>query len=303
MLLSKRAAGDYRSGFYNFKFNDDNRLLASAGHHDLYQGRTNFNSSRVAILDDKGFFLSSDHLNFSSSDYGPGPSRRLTLDHDGLLRLYSLNEFPRADPEDWSRGCRPEFNLTCATGSVDFIELRHTDYYGNDLDSYNCSCQGFGFHRKICYPKYALLNGHRMPRILVRMYIKVPTSMAVREQMAIMIILGWRFIRRIHRNLGPAENGHRFQFEVGFRRFTYAELKAMTRNFNEEIGRGGFGSVYRGPSGRRQNGDGPRSMTAALIRWAGRGRQSRNLPPIQWCPALLIVGFKLRLGDGRLAPA
>ncbi|CAA7401058.1 unnamed protein product [Spirodela intermedia] len=29
MLLSERAAGDYRSGFYNFKFNDDNVLYTS----------------------------------------------------------------------------------------------------------------------------------------------------------------------------------------------------------------------------------------------------------------------------------
>ncbi|CAA6664478.1 unnamed protein product [Spirodela intermedia] len=63
---------------------------------------------------------------------------------------------------------------------------------------------------------------------------------------AIMIILGWRFVRRAHRSLGPAEMGYRCQLVVGFRRFTYAQLKAMTRNFSKEIGNGGFGSVYRG---------------------------------------------------------
>ena len=30
------------------------------------------------------------------------------------------------------------------------------------------------------------------------------------------------------------------------RKFTYKELKAMTANFKEEIGRGGFGSVFLG---------------------------------------------------------
>ncbi|CAA7401062.1 unnamed protein product [Spirodela intermedia] len=352
MLLSKRAAGDYCSGFYNFKFNDDNVLYLIYNGPEISSvywppqdtaiytnGRTNFNSSRVATLDDKGFFLSSDHLNFSSSDYGPGPSRRLTLDHDGLLRLYSLNEttgdwaavwlpdikvcevhglcgaygictylpepmctcppgFHRADPEDWSRGCRPEFNLTCATGSVNFIRFRHTDYYGNDLEYRNNAtlnscrracwddprCQGFGIRGKNCYPKYALLNGQRTPSNTNRMYIKVPASTGVRKEdggalihsglqcsdrslpisrspylkylvgfvgalgalEAIMIILGWRFVRRAHRSLGPAEMGYRCQLVVGFRRFTYAELKAMTRNFSKEIGNGGFGSVYRG---------------------------------------------------------
>ena len=32
----------------------------------------------------------------------------------------------------------------------------------------------------------------------------------------------------------------------GNRQFTYKELKLMTANFKEEIGRGGFGSVFLG---------------------------------------------------------
>lgn len=37
-----------------------------------------------------------------------------------------------------------------------------------------------------------------------------------------------------------------------FRRFTYQELKEATGNFNEEIGRGGSGIVYRGVLDRKQ---------------------------------------------------
>ncbi|KAL7195225.1 hypothetical protein ACSBR1_035443 [Camellia fascicularis] len=33
---------------------------------------------------------------------------------------------------------------------------------------------------------------------------------------------------------------------LGFKRFTYAELKRATLNFKQEIGKGGFGTVYRG---------------------------------------------------------
>lgn len=54
-------------------------------------GRTNFNSTRIAMLDEMGWFLSSDWLNFNGSDSGFGIRRRLTMDYDGNLRLYSLN--------------------------------------------------------------------------------------------------------------------------------------------------------------------------------------------------------------------
>ena len=48
-------------------------------------------SSRIALLDIEGFFLSSDGLNFKASDWGTGVKRRLTIGYDGNLRMYSLN--------------------------------------------------------------------------------------------------------------------------------------------------------------------------------------------------------------------
>ncbi|KAK9920576.1 hypothetical protein M0R45_029129 [Rubus argutus] len=58
----------------------------------FFSGRSPYNSSRVAVLDELGQFISSDNLKFNASDYGVGPKRRLTLDYDGILRLYSLDE-------------------------------------------------------------------------------------------------------------------------------------------------------------------------------------------------------------------
>jgi hypothetical protein len=55
-------------------------------------GRTSYNSSRVAVLDDAGVFLSSDNLRVVASDLGvPGVKRRLTIDPDGDVRIYSLD--------------------------------------------------------------------------------------------------------------------------------------------------------------------------------------------------------------------
>ncbi|KAK1322037.1 putative receptor protein kinase ZmPK1 [Acorus calamus] len=103
-LVSKRTDDTYLSGYYNFHFNDDNVLnliyngpqIASVYWPNPYQtifqnNRTPYNSTRSAVLNKEGHFFSSDILKFNASDYGLGPKRRFTLDYDGILRLYSLD--------------------------------------------------------------------------------------------------------------------------------------------------------------------------------------------------------------------
>ncbi|XXG84897.1 hypothetical protein AAC387_Pa11g0104 [Persea americana] len=55
-------------------------------------GGASYNTSRTAMFDLLGQFHSSDDMEFFTSDFGIGPTRRLTLDYDGNLRLYSLDE-------------------------------------------------------------------------------------------------------------------------------------------------------------------------------------------------------------------
>ncbi|GLJ05011.1 hypothetical protein SUGI_0009430 [Cryptomeria japonica] len=106
-LISRMELGNYKSGYYRFYFNDDNYLgliyqslnLSSKywppqpntayGVFDI--GRTTYNITRLASLDHFGGFISSDMFSFNASDYGEAPLRRLTLDIDGNLRLYSLD--------------------------------------------------------------------------------------------------------------------------------------------------------------------------------------------------------------------
>ncbi|XP_066314706.1 putative receptor protein kinase ZmPK1 [Miscanthus floridulus] len=92
------------SGYNSLYFDNDNvlRLMydgpdissiywPSADYSVFQNGRTNYNSTRVAVLDAEGYFLSSDGLNIKSSDWGTVIKRRLTVDYDGNLRMYSLN--------------------------------------------------------------------------------------------------------------------------------------------------------------------------------------------------------------------
>ncbi|GJM93625.1 hypothetical protein PR202_ga10194 [Eleusine coracana subsp. coracana] len=61
-------------------------------HNPFDNGRTTYNSSRMAVLDDAGVFQTSDNFRVTASDLGqPGVKRRLTVDLDGNVRIYSLN--------------------------------------------------------------------------------------------------------------------------------------------------------------------------------------------------------------------
>ncbi|XP_031483105.1 putative receptor protein kinase ZmPK1 [Nymphaea colorata] len=113
-LVSRRAAEDYSSGPYQFLFDDDNVLSFLYEGSDLSSiywpnpdmdifgnGRTRYNSTKYASFDDLGRFTSSDNLIFSASDVGLKNKRRLTMDYDGVLRLYSLNSTTKSWEVTW----------------------------------------------------------------------------------------------------------------------------------------------------------------------------------------------------------
>ncbi|KDP31589.1 hypothetical protein JCGZ_14814 [Jatropha curcas] len=101
-LVSSRSQSNYSSGFYKLYFDNDNvlRLLYDGlDTSSIYwpdpelmsweAGRSSYNNSRAASFDPYGNFSSSDGFSFMSADYGVKIQRRLTIDFDGNLRLYS----------------------------------------------------------------------------------------------------------------------------------------------------------------------------------------------------------------------
>ncbi|KAL6651542.1 hypothetical protein ACP70R_010467 [Stipagrostis hirtigluma subsp. patula] len=104
-LVSASARGLPYSGYYNFYFDSSNILnliydgpeISSNYWPDPFNkwwenNRTAYNSSRYGSLDRLGRFTASDNMQFNASDMGAGVMRRLTLDYDGNLRLYSLDD-------------------------------------------------------------------------------------------------------------------------------------------------------------------------------------------------------------------
>ncbi|XP_022844040.1 putative receptor protein kinase ZmPK1 [Olea europaea var. sylvestris] len=360
-LLSYRSQTNYSSGFYKLFFDNDNVLRLVYRGLEISSvfwpppfllswevGRSTYNTTKVATLDRLGNFTSSDNFNFLTADYGMGPQRRLTLDPDGNLRVYSLNQKHgnwdvtwQADVQpcrvhgvcganslctyvhnlsgrrcaclpghkmkndtDWSYGCEQNFELSCSdNNSIGFFQLHDAEFYGYDIGVYynvtiescknicvrNCDCKGFQYKYETqsgtynCFPKTLLFNGYQSPSFNYPAYMKVSKSslttyknhvkefeLNCRDRVTpidvvykkehewikylfwcagavgvteIIILLICFFATRLPTN--ATSQGY-LQVGVGFKRFTYAELKKATRGFNEEIGRGSSGVVYKG---------------------------------------------------------
>uniref|UniRef100_A0A0E0DXL5 Receptor-like serine/threonine-protein kinase n=1 Tax=Oryza meridionalis TaxID=40149 RepID=A0A0E0DXL5_9ORYZ len=132
-LVSASARGLLYSGFYNFLFDSNNILTLVYNGPDtasIYwpnpsvylpwkNGRTTYDSRRYGVLNQTGHFVSSDLFKFEASDLGDHVMRRLTLDYDGNLRLYSLNETSGNWSVSWmafSRVC--QMHGVCGINSV-----------------------------------------------------------------------------------------------------------------------------------------------------------------------------------------
>ncbi|AES69563.2 Serine/Threonine kinase, plant-type protein [Medicago truncatula] len=105
LVSSKRDTTNYSSSCYKLFFDNDNllRLLYDGpGDSSVYwpdplfldwqDSRSMYNHNRVATLNRLGNFSSSDNFTFITSDYGTVLQRRLTLDFDGNVRVYSRKQ-------------------------------------------------------------------------------------------------------------------------------------------------------------------------------------------------------------------
>ncbi|TVT99856.1 hypothetical protein EJB05_54743, partial [Eragrostis curvula] len=111
-LVSASARGLPYSGFYNFYFDSNNILNLMYDGPEISSNywpppynrwwennRTAYNSSRFGSLDKHGVFTATDNTLLNASDMGDvAVMRRLTLDYDGNLRMYSLDD---ADGGSW----------------------------------------------------------------------------------------------------------------------------------------------------------------------------------------------------------
>ncbi|KAB1220324.1 putative receptor protein kinase ZmPK1 [Morella rubra] len=131
-LVSSRSQSNYSSGFYKLLFDYDNILRLvydSPNFSSIYwpdpgllswdTGRSRHNNSRTAVLDSLGNFSSSDRFTFMSTDYGQMLHRRLTLDYDGNIRLYSWDEQGETWVVSWQAIQKPcKIHGMCGENSI-----------------------------------------------------------------------------------------------------------------------------------------------------------------------------------------
>ncbi|KAL8046778.1 hypothetical protein ABFX02_08G195400 [Erythranthe guttata] len=101
----------------NGKFMFDSRQLIFTGRNDTYW--TNSGNQTFMILDNLGVVSYGDNSMYYAADFGVEKLRRLTLDEDGNLRLYSYDELS----SEWIVGWQAQFQLcmihgTCGPNSI-----------------------------------------------------------------------------------------------------------------------------------------------------------------------------------------
>ncbi|KAM3710318.1 hypothetical protein ACJW31_01G020100 [Castanea mollissima] len=360
-LVSSRSPTNHSSGFYELFF-DNNNVLSL-----LFNGpevssiywpepwlvtweakRSTYNNSRIAVLNSLGNFSSSDDLTFLSNDYGAVLHRKLTLDYDGNIRLYSwekesqtwvvswqanqkpcringvcganslckyvvgsgrncscLPGYKMKNSLDWSYGCEPEFDLSHRNKNESvFLLLSNVEFYGYDvgydsnysfdnctnscLELHNCNAVQYAFETGDCFRKSLLLNGYHSPDLGKNTYLRLPKSFKSNKNLVkefsldcsreVTIPLNRTYVKNGEKGIvkfllwfafgvggleltcifvvwclliktrksSDAENQGYALAAIGFRKFTYGELKKATKGFTEEIGIGAWGVVYRG---------------------------------------------------------
>ncbi|MCD7466262.1 hypothetical protein HAX54_002810 [Datura stramonium] len=120
-LVSLRSSTNYSSGFYKLQFADNNVLqllyegLEMSGVYwppswqtSVAAGRSTYNNTKIAVLDRLGQFKSTDRFSFRTADHGDGGiQRRLTLDIDGNIRVYSFNKQKTNWEVSWQLNWQP----------------------------------------------------------------------------------------------------------------------------------------------------------------------------------------------------
>ncbi|KAK2440677.1 putative receptor protein kinase ZmPK1 [Trifolium repens] len=187
-LVSSKSYTNYSSGSYKLIFDNDNllRLLYDVPQEssiywpdplqlDWQDTRSTYNSSRIATLNRLGNFSSSDDFTFKTSDYGEELQRRLTLDFDGNVRVYSRKH----EQDKWSvsgqfhqQPC--QIHGICGPNSTCSYDPR---------TGRKCSClpafqfryvKNKGFYN--CYPKMRLLNGRHSTKFKGSLFLRLPKN-------------------------------------------------------------------------------------------------------------------------------
>ncbi|CAL4914937.1 unnamed protein product [Urochloa decumbens] len=286
-------------GHYTFHFTDSSILSLiydDANFHEIYwpdpdngeyqNNRNRYNSTRFGGLDDTGNFFSSDFANqqaLVASDQGLGIKRRLTLDPDGNLRIYSLNSSDGRWSVSWIAMSQPcNIHGLCGPNGICRYLPAPTcscppGYVMNNPGNWSQGCrlvvditctveqaQPVKFLRlpgtdfwgsdqqhvdQISErPMEPFLDVHEASQGVAKWIYFYGFAGAIFVLEVFFIASAWCFVLRWElgaSEIQAVEEGYK-AIASNFRRYSYKELVKATRKFKDELGRGGSGIVYRG---------------------------------------------------------
>ncbi|KAK2632436.1 hypothetical protein EUGRSUZ_L01556, partial [Eucalyptus grandis] len=190
-------------------------------------------------------FLRLPHHDFYGYDTDYTPNTTLASCKKMCADLCNCKGFQyKFNGEKGSFDCFPKIQLLNGYISFSFIGSTYLKLPKANLSSYQIPTKGFD--PLPCPPKaqevVTYLKGHQNSTLEILLIFA--TALAGVE--IVVVFLTWSFLVRTDPDKrGGYAKGYRLA-GTGFTRFTYAELKKATRNFNKEIGRGSGGIVYKG---------------------------------------------------------
>ncbi|PIN25174.1 Serine/threonine protein kinase [Handroanthus impetiginosus] len=202
---------------------------------------------------------------------------------DGRPSCHCPEGYSQLDPLDPPRGCRPNFELpTCQENGwetnaefVEFKELNNTNWPFTDYELQtspkidkerckefclrDCFCAAAIYNEdNSCFKKkFPLSNGRQSTDVTGIALLKVPkknvTSPKAKDRSTLVIVISVflgssLFLNLIaifimyHKKLLSLRSADTY----GVRRYTYQELHEATDGFRQQLGRGSFGTVYKG---------------------------------------------------------
>ncbi|KAH7523677.1 hypothetical protein FEM48_Zijuj06G0037200 [Ziziphus jujuba var. spinosa] len=168
-LVSSRSKTNVSSGYYKLFFDDDNvlRLLFDGPQTSSFYwpdpwmlaedaGRSRYNDTRIAVFDSRGYFRSSDRVEFTSFDFVLMDAKRFgqylgkpCQNHVGFTMRVDLTAYA-------------PMILLLVENVLVLLGFQYK--FMEDEVTYNC------------YPKRQFRNGHRSPNFVGTIYVKLPKS-------------------------------------------------------------------------------------------------------------------------------
>ncbi|CAL5323702.1 unnamed protein product [Camellia sinensis] len=152
--------------------------------------RSSYNDDRTAVLNSSGHFKSTDNFEFTAVDSGIGTQKRLTMDYDGNIRLYSLDKIGKIWSVSWQAIQKPciMFPLRNLEGDVIVYQGTRLKVIQTNLLGVNQNLVSLAAMVRLVSLNFVMLNF--MAMILLSIVI-IPSRCVRRNACSVVTVVGF----------------------------------------------------------------------------------------------------------------